>query len=104
MYMYVFIYNVIIMCVLHMLNQLCLSILRWHSFNRNQPSDTCTEVSCKWRSIIFVIYTFLFLIVLLAPSPIQSADLDSLYAVPIENKHNQEYVSDINPCGCGSGM
>lgn len=36
---------------------------KWHSFNRNQPSDTCTE----------------------------SADLDSLYAVPIENKHNQEY-------------
>ena len=25
----------------------------------------------------------------------QSAELDSLYAVPIENKHNQEYVSQI---------
>ena len=42
----------------------------------------------------------LFLVLLLAPSPIQSADLDSLYAVPIENKHNQEYVSHISNISC----
>lgn len=76
---------------------MCL-LCRWHSFNRNQPSDTCTEVSWKWRRYNICMdlpLHFLSLILLLPPSPIQNADLDSLYAVPIENKHNQEYVSHI---------
>ena len=75
---------------------LCLSTFRWHSFNRNQPSDTCTEVSWKWIAIIVRTSRLFYLLLLLVPFPIQSAELDSLYAVPIENKHNQEYVSLSN--------